>query len=269
MPELPEVETTLRGLQPVLDASPLTRIESRAPRLRYPLPQVVLANPVRVEQAWRRSKYIILDLANSHSCLIHLGMSGRLVQNQPPAKHDHVLLHFADGQHITLNDPRRFGMFLYEPTEHMHTHKLLVNLGPEPLSAAFTSTYLYNQLKKRSSAIKTALMDAKLVVGVGNIYANEALFRARIRPTRKANAITKHEAEILCAEIKAVLEEAINAGGSSLKDYVQSDGKLGLFQNNFFVYGREGVPCLVCKTPITRSVVGQRATFHCAKCQPR
>lgn len=112
-------------------------------------------------------------------------------------------------------------------------------------------------------------MDAKLVVGVGNIYANEALFRARIRPTRKANAATKHEAEVLCAEIKAVLEEAINAGGSSLKDYVQSDGKLGLFQNNFFVYGREGAPCLVCKTPVTRSVIGQRATFHCAKCQPR
>jgi formamidopyrimidine-DNA glycosylase len=269
MPELPEVETTLRGLKPVLDSSPIAHIETRVPKLRYPIPDVSHVSNVSVSQAYRRSKYIVLDFNNQHSCLIHLGMSGRLVLNQPPKKHDHVIFHMNDGQHITLNDPRRFGMFLYEPTPCMQTHKLLTSLGPEPLTDAFHAEYLYTQLKRRQSPIKVVLMDAKLVVGVGNIYANEALFRCRIRPTRKACSITKAEAAQLCTEIKLVLDEAIHAGGSSLRDYVQSDGKLGVFQYNFFVYGLENTPCQVCTTPIRRITQAQRSTFYCPNCQKR
>lgn len=270
MPELPEVETTLRGIEPLMVGSVLESVDVRVEKLRFPMPpELSDLHDVKIIGGRRRSKYILLDLENGQTIMVHLGMSGRLVLNRPPAKHDHVIFRMASGDHVTLNDPRKFGLVDLYKTADEAEHRLLKNLGPEPLTDAFNAAYLYGALCKRSTAIKPTLMDAKVVVGVGNIYANEALFRAKIHPAKPANKLTKKQVEVLVPEIKTVLKEAIEAGGSSLRDYQHSDGKLGYFQFNFLVYGREGQPCRVCGTPIQKITLAQRSTFFCPKCQPK
>lgn len=271
MPELPEVETTCRGLKPAMLNKQITHVQVRQPKLRYPIPDDFSRQieGCTVSAIRRRSKYILLDFNNGLTAIVHLGMSGRMVidENTPPAKHDHVLFALEGGHEVRFNDPRRFGLMLLTPTNEIAQHKLIAALGPEPLEQNFNADYLYNALKKRKSAIKPTLMDSKLVVGVGNIYANESLFYSRINPATPANKTTRKQAHTLCANIKTVLKKAIVAGGSSLRDYKQTDGKLGYFQYDFAVYGREGKPCRTCTTPIRKITLGQRSTFFCPTCQ--
>ena len=269
MPELPEVETTRLGLLPRLQNRTLTRIVVRNPRLRWPVPddlELQLAGQT-LKGLIRRGKYLLFDFG-AVTQIVHLGMSGSLrfaEPREPAALHDHVDWQFDDGTTLRLRDPRRFGAVLW--TDDVARHPLLAHLGPEPLTPDFDAAYLYAQCQRRSAAIKQVIMDAQVVVGVGNIYASESLFHAGIRPATAARRLSRPACARLVAAIKQVLTAAIAAGGSSLRDYVHSSGELGYFQLQTRVYDRAGLPCKICATPIRRIVQGQRASFYCPHCQ--
>ena len=280
MPELPEVETVRRGLLPVMEGQRIDLAQVNRPDLRFALPPNMAARLTgQVVQALRRrSKYILADLSSGETLLIHLGMSGRMLisgtqlgqfhhAHPAPEKHDHVVLTMQSGARVTFNDPRRFGAMDLMPTASWQAHKLLADLGPEPLGNTFNETYLAQRLANRATPIKSALLDQKVVSGLGNIYVCEVLHRAGIAPTRLAGDLTAQQAAALVPLIRAVLVEAIEAGGSSLRDYRQADGELGYFQHTFRVYDREGQPCPACATLIVRLVQSGRSSFYCPSCQ--
>lgn len=270
MPELPEVETTRRGLQPHLEGQRIRTAVVRKRALRLPitrgLEQQVAGTMVRA--IGRRGKYLLFDCGEG-TLLLHLGMSGRLWLTDaalPPGPHDHFDLVMANGAVVRLRDPRRFGLVLWHAGDGM-SHALLRDIGPEPLEPAFDADWLYRETRNRSIAIKQALMDSHLVAGIGNIYANEALFRAGINPKTPARRVGLARYATLVEKIRETLELAICAGGSTLRDYVGSDGRAGYFQNNFLVYDRAEQPCVNCSTPVRGFVQGQRSTYYCPRCQ--
>lgn len=270
MPELPEVETTRRGLLS-LEHQQVSSVIVRNPALRWSVtPQLsTLLSGQHFLKLERRAKYL-LARCEQGTLLMHLGMSGRLclLQHAEPAgKHDHVDILFTSGQVLRLRDPRRFGAMLWIEGDDPLQHPLLASLGVEPLEDAFDGAYLYRETRSRSAPIKTVIMDAHLVVGVGNIYASESLFRSRINPQTAANRIGLARCQKLVREIKATLAAAIEAGGSSLRDFFGADGNPGYFQQEYFVYGRTGQPCKVCGTVISTIRQGQRSTFFCPHCQ--
>lgn len=270
MPELPEVETTRRGIAGRLTGAVAQGAIVRNPRLRWPVPTNLadLLAEQRLLDIERRAKYLLFRFERG-TLLVHLGMSGSLrvlTEAFPPEKHEHIDLLFAGGLRLRYRDPRRFGSFHWVVGDPAR-HPLLAKLGPEPLSGQFTSQYLAGRLAGKATAIKVAIMDQHIVVGVGNIYASEALFRAGILPQRPAGGITQAEITLLVEAIRTVLEESIAAGGSTLRDYVDSDGKAGYFTMNNSVYGRAGEPCRGCGVPILSIHIGQRATFWCPCCQ--
>jgi formamidopyrimidine-DNA glycosylase len=273
MPELPEVEVTRRGIAPALTGSRVTGVVTRSPALRYPLPAKLddILGGYRLESVSRRGKYLLLDFGHGR-LLIHLGMSGslRLVPASMPAeKHDHFDLVFTvNGKPLALRmrDPRRFGAILWLCGDP-YAHPLLAVLGIEPLTEDFSAAWLRKELAGLTAAIKPTLMDSHRVVGIGNIYASESLFRAGIDPRRAAGRVSLQRLERLVAAIKVTLAAAIEAGGSSLRDFIHSDGSSGYFQQQYFVYGRGGESCRVCGGPIRELRQGQRATFFCPRCQ--
>jgi formamidopyrimidine-DNA glycosylase len=278
MPELPEVETVRRGLLPAMEGRLIVRAEVNRPDLRFALPERMAERltGVRVTALRRRSKYILADLDSGETLLIHLGMSGRMLvsgitlgaffhDHPAPEKHDHVVLHLEGGARVTFNDARRFGAMDLMQTASAESHPLLAQIGPEPMGNAFDGAYLAARLQGRNTPIKSALLDQRLVAGLGNIYVCEVLFRAGIAPSRLAGQIKDPAA--LVPIIREVLAEAIEAGGSSLKDYRRTDGELGYFQKAFAVYGREGEACLSCGQPIQRITQSGRSSFFCAACQ--
>ncbi|MGR3617756.1 MAG: bifunctional DNA-formamidopyrimidine glycosylase/DNA-(apurinic or apyrimidinic site) lyase [Paracoccaceae bacterium] len=282
MPELPEVETVRRGLAPSMEGVRITRAQVNRPDLRWPFPDRMAERltGARVERLRRRSKYILADLDTEETLLIHLGMSGRMTVSGDPLgrfvhdhpkteKHDHVIFDMENGARVTFNDPRRFGAMDLLPTETAADHKLLAVLGPEPLGNDFHDAHLINALQGKNSPIKSALLDQGIVAGLGNIYVCEALFRAGVSPRRKAGQISSARISAMVPIIRKVLEEAIEAGGSSLKDFRQADGELGYFQHSFDVYGREGGPCRRdgCGGEIRRITQSGRSSFYCAQCQ--
>ncbi len=269
MPELPEVETTRQGLLPRLQGRTLKHVVVRNPHLRWPVPDELEARlaGLKLGSLARRGKYLLFDFG-SVTQIVHLGMSGSLrfaASDEPAALHDHVDWLFDDGTTLRLRDPRRFGAVLL--TDDAANHPLLAHLGPEPLTPAFDAAYLHAQCQRRSVAIKQVIMDAQVVVGVGNIYASESLFHAGIRPATAARRLSRPACTRLVTAIRQVLGVAIAAGGSSLRDYVASDGELGYFQLQTRVYDREGQPCKVCNTPIRRITQGHRSSFYCPVCQ--
>lgn len=269
MPELPEVETTRRGLAPHLIGRTVTALEVRQPRLRWPIPDALRrALPgQRIEAIERRAKYLLVH-TQPGSALLHLGMSGSLrvlPADSPFGAHDHVDWRLDSGQVLRYTDPRRFGCQLWQPRGEIHP--LLAALGPEPLSDAFDGDLLWTRSRGRKAAVKLFLMDQAIVVGVGNIYASEALFAAGIHPGRAAGAVSRERFARLASEVKRILAHAITRGGTTLRDFISPDGVPGYFEQELFVYGRAGEPCKVCATPIKMSVLGQRSTFHCPRCQ--
>ncbi len=270
MPELPEVETTLQGIRPVLEGQPILHALVRVPTLRLPTPAASALQGHTFTNFRRRNKYILAESDNGTSLLLHLGMSGRLTLTTPHSpllKHDHILLRTAQHE-VRFHDPRRFGLVLILPTPTLAQHPLLAGIGPEPLTPAFSATYLRQALQGKSIPIKAAIMSGKLVAGVGNIYASESLFTARIHPLQPAQTLTAVQCKALVAAIRTTLTAAIAAGGSTLKDFSHTTGQLGYFQHQFAVYGRKGQPCPTCTTPLTTQVVAQRSTFWCPACQP-
>jgi formamidopyrimidine-DNA glycosylase len=270
MPELPEVEITLRGIAPHLQGQSVTDVVIRNANLRWPIPKNLpkLLRGYTVRSLQRRAKYLLIAFDHG-SLILHLGMSGSLrilPHNTPPEKHDHFDLVLANGKLMRLRDPRRFGAVLWHEGDVLQ-HPLLAHLGPESLSAEFDANHLYQATRSRSAAIKLALMDNRVVTGVGNIYANEALFRAGIRPQLAANKLSRPRCARLVQTIHEVLREAIQKGGSSLRDFIHSDGSSGYFQQHYFVYGRKDEACKRCGTPIKQIKQGQRSSFYCASCQ--
>ena len=273
MPELPEVEVSRRGIAPVLTGREVSGVIARVPALRYPLPENLkrTLSGHRLTAVNRRGKYLLLDFGHGH-LLIHLGMSGslRLVPaGLAAARHDHFdLVFIIKGKAVALRlrDPRRFGAILWLQGDPLQ-HPLLAGLGVEPLTQEFSAAWLRNEIAGLSAAIKPTLMDSHRVVGIGNIYASESLFRAGIDPRTAAGRISLKRLERLVPAIKTTLAAAIDAGGSSLRDFIRSDGSSGYFQQQYFVYGRSGEPCHVCGRPIRELRQGQRATFFCAGCQ--
>ncbi len=269
MPELPEVETTCRGIRPYVEKRTITRLVIRNPNLRWPIPDFLadLVSEQEVSSVGRRGKYILLNLADG-DLMIHLGMSGSLrvvAKQETPQKHDHVDICLDNESALRLTDPRRFGSVLWQPKgEH---HELLYKLGPEPLSGAFNAEYLQTRCDGRKIGIKQLIMNGHVVVGVGNIYATEALFAAGIDPRRAAGSISFARLEMLVDEIKKILAAAIEQGGTTLKDFVGSDGKPGYFKQELSAYGRKGQPCKKCLAPLTEVRLGQRATVFCKHCQ--
>lgn len=270
MPELPEVETTRRGLVPHLEGQRVGDVIVRNRALRWPVSRN-LARDIRgcvVRKVERRGKYLLID-CESGWLIMHLGMSGslRVVQRDtPPGKHDHFDLVLASGTSVRLNDPRRFGAVLWV-TGDPQRHPLLSGLAPEPLGPEFDAEWLYRRTRGRSAAIKTVLMDSRIVVGVGNIYASEALFHAGINPKTPAGKMSRARCGKLVEAIRGTLGAAIEAGGSSLRDYVGVEGRPGQFQSGHFVYGRQDESCRVCGSAIKLFRQGQRATFYCPRCQ--
>jgi len=276
VPELPEVETVMRGLSAPLTGHRLVSVEVRTPALRWPIPADLAARSEgrRVVRLRRRGKYILIDLEGASSLLLHLGMSGRMLlmppgHNAPPEKHDHVVLRNDEGLEIRFNDPRRFGMLDLLETAEAERHRLLRDLGPEPLGAGFDADYLTQALAGRFTPLKAALLDQKTVAGLGNIYVSEALYAARLSPKRLAHSVGPVRAARLVAAIRAVLERAVAAGGSSLRDYVQTSGELGYFQHQWAVYDRAGQPCPGCDCggSVKRLVQSGRSTFYCPRRQ--
>ena len=269
MPELPEVETTLRGIEPHLLNNRIARVVVRDARLRWPVPdEVRQAEGQTFISLRRRGKYLLLHLENG-GLLIHLGMSGslRILQNAPaPEKHDHVDIELENGTCLRFNDPRRFGAFLWVDGA-MKSHELLRNLGPEPLSDDFTAKYLFQQSRNRKVAIKNFIMNGHIVVGVGNIYASESLFMAGIHPQRAAGRVSMQRYEGLADAIRDVLGRAIKQGGTTLRDFVDSDGSPGYFAQELLVYDRAGSDCFQCGTAIRQKVLGQRSSYYCPACQ--
>ena len=270
MPELPEVETTCRGIAPHSIQQIIETVIVRQPQLRWCIPDN-LADSVRgqtVQAVTRRGKYILIRMETGH-IIIHLGMSGslRFITDQSPAeKHDHVDIVFANKCCLRYHDPRRFGCILWTD-QPLSEHFLLKKLGHEPLEKAFDSDYFYQCTQGRKRAIKTLIMDSHIVVGVGNIYASEALFLAGIHPKTPAKNLTVQHCKKLVAIIKQVLQQAIQQGGTTLKDFVNSEGKAGYFQQSLHVYGRKNQACLQCTTPIEQVTIGQRSSFYCPQCQ--
>jgi formamidopyrimidine-DNA glycosylase len=270
MPELPEVETTLRGISPYAKGQTITHVEVRHFGLRWPINSDLadILNQQTINQIERRAKYLLFH-CDKGCLLVHLGMSGRLSvldQGIDAQKHDHVDIELGNGYLIRFTDPRRFGAIIWTETDP-YQHQLIEHLGPEPLSEQFDAAYLSSQLKNRKTPIKTAIMNGEIVVGVGNIYANEALFLSGIHPSRKANNLTITETETLIEQIKHVLNKAITAGGTTLKDFRKSDGKPGYFSQQLHVYGRDGEQCTQCKQVIEVTKQAQRATYYCPTCQ--
>ncbi len=270
MPELPEVETTLRGIQPYIENNIIQQIIIRRPNLRWPIPKDNLQRLTgfTITQLKRRGKYLLLstDLA---TLILHLGMSGRLrILNTPLVadKHDHIDIVFNNKTILRFTDPRRFGALLWTDTDPLQ-HPLLKNLGIEPLSRQFTSHYLYERLQANKRAIKSALMDQRIVVGIGNIYATEALFIAGIHPLRIAKSLSFVELKPLVIAIKTILRRAIQQGGTTLKDFFNSQGKPGYFSQKLHVYGRSGLPCHRCQSPLQLIQLEQRSTVYCELCQ--
>ena len=282
MPELPEVETVKRGLQPSMEGAVIAQAQVNRPDLRWPFPERMAERltGARVVALRRRSKYILAELDRGETLLVHLGMSGRMTVSGDPlgqfvhdhpqaAKHDHVVFDMENGARVTFNDPRRFGAMDLIDTAGLAEHKLLRVLGPEPLGNDFHEDYLITALKGKNSPVKSALLDQGIIAGLGNIYVCEALFRAQISPKRKAGQLAAARVAALVPIIRQVLEEAIIAGGSSLKDFRQANGELGYFQHSFDVYGREAEPCKRqgCGGTIARITQSGRSSFYCGKCQ--
>ena len=287
MPELPEVETVRRGLAPVMEGKRFAKVEVRRGDLRWPLPKgfAQKLNGKTVQGLGRRAKYLLADLSSGDVLLMHLGMSGsfRVGKDSAPGTyyherskstaHDHIVFHMSNGATVTFNDPRRFGSMKLVSRARLEDEPLLRSLGPEPLGNEFDAAMLAKACAGKKTSLKAALSDQRVVAGLGNIYVCEALFRARLSPKRIASTIAdrngkpNERAEELVDAIKAVLKDAIEAGGSSLRDHRRADGSLGDFQHNFQVYDREGDPCPSCKGKIKRIVQGGRSTFYCPSCQ--
>ena len=287
MPELPEVETVRRGLAPAMEGERFDKVEVRRGDLRWPLPKgfAQRLHGKLVEGLGRRAKYLLADLSSGDVLLMHLGMSGsfRVGKNGAPGKyyherskstaHDHIVFHMSNGATVTFNDPRRFGSMKLVPRARLEQEPLLRALGPEPLGNEFDAAMLAKACARKKTSLKAALSDQRVVAGLGNIYVCEALFRARLSPKRQASTIAdryggpNQRAEKLVEAIKGVLLDAIEAGGSSLRDHRRADGSLGDFQHNFRVYDREGEPCPNCKGRIKRIVQVGRSTFYCPSCQ--
>lgn len=268
MPELPEVETSRRGIEPYLAGHTIQYAVVRNTRLRWPVSEQILAlHDQAVHSVQRRAKYLLIEL-DLGWIIVHLGMSGSLrilTQETDAGKHDHVDLVLSNGMVLRYTDPRRFGAWLW--CEDLNTSNLLAHLGPEPLSEEFNGDYLYEKSRQKRTPIKPWLMGNKLVVGVGNIYASESLFTAGILPDRPAGSLSKTEADGLVKTIKMVLLHSIKQGGTTLRDFLQSDGKPGYFAQELQVYGRAGEPCRQCGNPIESAKHGQRSTFFCRSCQ--
>jgi formamidopyrimidine-DNA glycosylase len=272
MPELPEVETTRRGIAPHVTGRTIVRVDVYDRRLRWPVPADLEARMrgATIDRVDRRSKYLLLR-SGASTLLIHLGMTGSLrIWRSPPPRgaHDHVDIVFDDGTTLRYRDPRRFGTMLWVASA-VERHPLLASLGPEPFDAAFDAEHLWQVTRSRSASIKLALMDNRVVTGVGNIYANESLFRAGVHPALAAQRVSRARLARVVESVRDVLGEAIAKGGSTLRDYVGSDGASGYFQLEHFVYGRAGEACRVCGSVIRGSRIGQRSTFHCPTCQRR
>ncbi len=270
MPELPEVETTCRGIEPHVVGNTITRLRIHEPRLRWPVPDDLpsqVAGQV-IQRIDRRSKYLLMRLPEM-TLLWHLGMSGSLRLAEPSSprrKHDHIELLLSSGQCLRYHDPRRFGCLLAYQGQGFE-HPLLASLGPEPLAAGFGGDWLYKRSRGRKVPVKAFLMDASVVVGVGNIYANEALFRSGIRPDRPAGRISRARYQRLADTVRQVLAEAIAQGGSTLRDFVNGQGEPGYFQQTLAVYGRGGEPCRACQRPLVEVRLAQRSTVYCKYCQ--
>lgn len=269
MPELPEVETTRRGLAPHLTGRTVRRVVLRRPDLRWPIPPKVevLLPGQRIDGVRRRAKYLLLDTA-AGSALVHLGMSGSLrlaPPGTPVRAHDHFDLELEGGRSLRFNDPRRFGCLLWQPPGE--THPLLAALGPEPLAAEFDGDYLWARSRGRRAPVKAFLMDQRVVVGVGNIYAVEALFMAGISPLRAAGRISRQRYRDLAAAVQQILLAAIERGGTTLRDFLAPDGAPGYFEQELSTYGRGGDPCTRCGRPLKQAAIGQRTTVWCGRCQ--
>ena len=270
MPELPEVETTRRGIAPHIEDEEVNAVIVRQNQLRWPIsPEISNILPgLTITRVKRRAKYLLIETAKG-TLIIHLGMSGSLRiinSNVEPEKHDHIDIVLKNGECLRYKDPRRFGSVLWT-SKPIHEHKLIQHLGAEPLSDLFNIADFYAKAKVRTKPIKSFIMDGSIVVGVGNIYANEALFQASIHPTRATNRISKQRLIKLVTAIKEILAEAIEQGGTTLKDFVNSEGKPGYFQQTLNVYGRKGKACTHCDTLIKQITVAQRSTFYCPRCQ--
>jgi formamidopyrimidine-DNA glycosylase len=270
VPELPEVETTRRGIEPHITGRRIDRLRVHEHRLRWPvdLKMVAMLAGTAIRRAGRRAKYLLLE-TDAGTLILHLGMSGSLrvlPASTPRIAHDHVDIELDSGQTLRFNDPRRFGS-LFFTTGDPALHPLLKALAPEPLEDEFDGAYLFRQTRRRSVAIKQLIMNSRLVVGVGNIYASEALFRARIRPRRQARSLTQKESTRLVRAIKSTLAMAVKVGGTTLRDYVGADGNPGYFRQRLYVYERAGSPCRVCGKPVKQFTQGQRSTYWCSTCQ--
>ena len=270
MPELPEVETTVRGISPLITEKKVTQLVVRDSRLRWPVPDTLESRVVgnRIVSVRRRAKYILIEFGTGHM-LLHLGMSGSIrlsSSDEPLGKHDHVELEISNDLLLRFRDPRRFGCVLWIDGDPTDFH-LLANLGPEPLSEGFDGEYLYAISRNRRLAVKNLIMNSRLVVGVGNIYASEALFRAGINPIRRANRISVGRYRLLAKCIQNTMSDAIVAGGTTLRDFVNESGEPGYFKQDLLVYEREGMPCKLCATAISRRIIGQRSTYYCGECQ--
>jgi formamidopyrimidine-DNA glycosylase len=270
VPELPEVETTRRGIEPHVVGHRISRLRVHERRLRWPVDPALeraIAGAV-IHRAGRRAKYLLLD-TSAGTLILHLGMSGSLrvlPASTPRIAHDHVDIELDSGQTLRFNDPRRFGSLLLTPGDPAQ-HPLLAKLAPEPLEDAFDGAYLFRITRRRAVAIKQLIMNSQLVVGVGNIYASEALFRARIRPRRAARSLKLADCVRLARAIKATLRMAVKVGGTTLRDYVGADGNPGYFRQKLYVYERGGLPCRVCRQPVRQFTQGQRSTYWCTVCQ--
>jgi len=270
VPELPEVETTRRGLEPHLVGRRIDKIVVRDRRLRWPVTEALekQASGSTVHRVDRRGKYLLIECSTGW-LIVHLGMSGRLrvlPQTMPPSRHDHFDIVLSSGMLVRFTDPRRFGALLWTK-EHPAQHALIRHLAPEPLGVSFDADWLHSRTRGRSTSIKLALMNNEIVTGVGNIYANEALFRAGIHPLTKAGRLSLRRCEKLVLAVRETLLAAIAAGGSSLRDFFGTDGSPGYFQQGYNVYARQGEPCRACGTPIRGIRLGQRSTFYCTRCQ--
>lgn len=270
MPELPEVETTVIGIKPWLESKSIKTINVYNPSLRWPIPKYLATKYLneKVKSVSRRAKYILIHLQSGSTLILHLGMSGSLTittNDKSLAKHDHFEMIMHDGTKLRFNDPRRFGCVL--DTDDYQQHRLIKKLGPEPLTEAFNGQWLKSKAKDKTQAVKNFIMDGKNVVGVGNIYASEALYMAGINPNISAGKISLRRYTKLAKAIKEVLSRAIKAGGTTLKDFINAEGKPGYFAQQLQVYGRTGKPCFNCDKSISQKVIGQRSTFYCTNCQ--
>ncbi len=270
MPELPEVETTCRGIAPHIVGKRIVAVTIRQPQLRWPIPMRLpeLLEGMNFNTITRRAKYLLLQTGTG-TLIIHLGMSGslRIVnREQQTSKHDHLDIVFNDGRALRFNDPRRFGAVLWTSSP-VNEHFLLHRLGPEPLTEDFNGDYLYAAARGRKTTVKALIMDSHIVVGVGNIYASESLFMAGILPSRQAGRISLRRYQSLVGSIKNVLQRSIDQGGTTLRDFVNEQGKPGYFQQSLSVYGRAGEPCRHCLSPIKQIKIAQRATYFCRNCQ--